>query len=79
MWSGSGCKTNIVIVYDDGRLRHLSFLEARRAQGFADDYMFCGTNKDNWLMVANAIPPGIAKVYIENITQGIITEASVTL
>ncbi|MBF0554117.1 MAG: DNA cytosine methyltransferase [Nitrospirae bacterium] len=67
MHSGSGCKSNMVIVYDDGRLRHLSFLEARRAQGFPDDYMFCGNNKDNWLMVANAIPPGIAAVYIQNI------------
>ncbi|WP_420266009.1 DNA cytosine methyltransferase [Candidatus Magnetominusculus dajiuhuensis] len=69
MCSGSGCHTNIVIVYDAGRLRHLSFLEARRAQGFPDDYMFCGNNKANWLMVANAIPPSIAKIYIESIAQ----------
>ncbi|MBF0487878.1 MAG: DNA (cytosine-5-)-methyltransferase [Nitrospirae bacterium] len=70
MYSGSGCKSNMVIVYDNGRLRHLSFLEARRAQGFTDDYMFCGNKKDNWLMVANAIPPGIAKTYIRRIDHG---------
>jgi DNA (cytosine-5)-methyltransferase 1 len=61
MCTGSGSKSNMVIVYDDGRLRHLSFLEARMAQGFPDDYIFGGYKKDQWLMVANAIPPGIAR------------------
>lgn len=51
---GSG---NSQIIYDDGVLRPLSFLEMVRAQSFPESYVFEGTRSERIAQVGNAVPP----------------------
>ncbi|MDP2167957.1 MAG: DNA cytosine methyltransferase [Thermodesulfovibrionales bacterium] len=67
--NGSGSKSNAVFIYDKGALRHISFKEAYRAQGFPDEYIFLGTVAQKWQMVANALPPAMARVLIQHISR----------
>lgn len=57
MYRGSGTSSNSTLIWDNGTIRNVSFLEARRAQGFPDDYVICGTKKEQWQQVGNAWPP----------------------
>lgn len=67
MCRGSGTGSHSTLIWDDGKIRNVSFIEARRAQGFPDDYIFCGKGKAPWLQVANAIPPTIAEQFIRGL------------
>lgn len=67
MWRGSGTSSHSTLIWDNGMIRNVSLIEARRAQGFPDSYVFCGTQKEQWQQIANAIPSPIAKILIETI------------
>ncbi len=67
MYRGSGTGSNSTLVWDGGRVRSVSLLEARRAQGFDDAYQFCGTIKEIWQQVANAWPPLMVKKLVETL------------
>lgn len=67
MWRGSGTGSNSTLIWDNGIVRNVSFLEARRAQGFEDTYKFRGTNKEQWQMVGNAWPPLMVTRLIESL------------
>ena len=60
-WGKGASRSQAVLVWEDGRLRMPSMLEARRAQGFADDFVFCGTVQQQWEQVARAVPPSMAE------------------
>lgn len=65
MYRGSGTSSHCNLVWEDGRIRNISITEARRAQGFPDDYIFVGTLREQWQMIANAISPMMAKILID--------------
>lgn len=69
MFRGSGTGSNSTLIWDDGAVRNVSLLEARRAQGFADSYRFCGTLKEIWQQVADAWPP----LMVTRLVEGILT------
>jgi len=66
-------RTNVSIVYEDGCLRPLSLLEARRGQGFPDDFVFCGGRINQWQQVGGAVAPPFA----EAVAKAIILNRSV--
>lgn len=49
--------------------RTISVREAARIQGFADDYVFCGTRANQPLQVANAVPPPVAAAVAAHLLQ----------
>jgi len=59
-YKGFGQK-QMALVYDDGRLREFTELEARRTQGFQDDFIFCGNQEQRWAQIGRAVPPPFAK------------------
>lgn len=59
-YKGAG-RSQSVMIYDDGRLRPISFVEARRGQGFPDDYVFLGTVAERWIEVGQAVGPPVAE------------------
>ena len=46
---------------DSKQLRTITVREAARLQTFEDDYIFDGSNMDNYKMIGNAVPPLFAK------------------
>lgn len=71
MYRGSGSSSNSALVWDNGVLRNVSFLEACRAQSFPDDYVFLGLQDEKWQQMANAIPPMMAKVLASTVLTSI--------
>ena len=67
MYRGSGSSSNAILIWDNGIIRNVSFLEARRAQDFKDSYIFCGTNKEKWQQVGNAWPPTLVTQLIRSL------------
>lgn len=61
-----GLRAGSQIVYDNGRLRRLTFLESVRAQSFPDDYIFKGSKKERWRQVGDAVPPLLMKAVLES-------------
>lgn len=59
-YKGFGQK-QMALVYDDGRLRGFTELEARRTQGFPDDFVFCGNQEQRWAQIGRAVPPPFAE------------------
>ena len=55
------------VIYDAGKLRHLTFLECVRAQSFPDNYIFNGTQAERYHQVGDAVPPLLAKAVAEAI------------
>lgn len=70
MYRGSWTSSHSTLVLDNGVFRNVSFLEARRAQGFPDEYVFCGTLEEQWKQVGNAFPPLMVKTFIKAIRTG---------
>jgi DNA (cytosine-5)-methyltransferase 1 len=58
-WRGAG-RAQVRLVYEAGVLRPLSFLEAKRGQGFPDSFVFMGNRKQQWQLVGQAVPPPFA-------------------
>jgi site-specific DNA-cytosine methylase len=62
-----GINIGSMLVYDEGRLRRLTFLEGARAQSFPDDYIFKGTVKEKWRQVGDAVPPLLMKAILSGL------------
>jgi DNA (cytosine-5)-methyltransferase 1 len=71
MYRGSGASSHSTLVWDNGVLRNVSFLEACRAQSFPEDYVFLGLHEERWQQVANAIPPMMASVLARTVLASI--------
>lgn len=52
---------------DPQQARSLTVREAARLQGFADDFVFCGSTGDQYKMIGNAVPPIFSKKLAEAI------------
>ena len=57
------------VIYDNGILRNLTFLECVRAQSFPDNYIFKGTQAQRYHEVGDAVPPLFAKAVAEAIKE----------
>lgn len=69
MYRGSGTSSHCNLIWEEGRIRNVSILEARRAQGFPDNYIFVGTIPRQWQMIANTLPPDLTKILIQSLTR----------
>lgn len=49
-----------LVSYNDGMKRRLSILELKRIQSFPDDYILCGSKKDQIIQLGNAVPCKLA-------------------
>jgi DNA (cytosine-5)-methyltransferase 1 len=58
-YKGAG-RSQVVLIYEEGRLRAMSFTEARRGQGFPDSFIFRGNEKQRWRQAGQAVPPPFA-------------------
>ena len=56
-----GLRAASVVIYDNGTLRKLSWLECVRTQSFPDDYIFKGTIAQRYHQLGDAVPPLLAK------------------
>ena len=63
----AGLRTSSIIVWDEGKLRRLSWLECVRVQSFPDDYIFNGTQVQRYHQLGDAVPPLLAKAVAEAI------------
>ena len=62
-----GLRSSSIIIWDEGKLRRLSWLESVRAQSFPDDYIFNGTQAQRYHQLGDAVPPLLAKAVAEAI------------
>jgi DNA (cytosine-5)-methyltransferase 1 len=63
----AGIRTSSIIVWDDGKLRRLSWLETIRSQSFPDNYIFNGTQAQRYHQIGDAVPPLLAKAIADAI------------
>lgn len=56
-----GLRASCPIIYEEGKLRRLSFRECQRAQSFPDDYIFKGNQAQRYHQLGDAVPPLLAK------------------
>lgn len=56
-----GIRAGSQVIYDNGILRKITFLECQRAQSFPDDYIFKGNLKERWRQLGDAVPPLMMK------------------
>jgi len=59
-----------LVKYSDTKIRRLTILELKRIQTFPDNYILCGSNKDQIIQIGNAVACDFAfhiSKYIENI------------
>ena len=64
-----GIRAGGTVVWDEGKLRRLSWLECVRAQSFPDDYIFKGTQAQRYHQLGDAVPPLLAKAVAEAIKE----------
>ena len=62
-----GLRSSSIVIWDEGRVRRISFRECTRAQSFPDDYTFTGTQVQRYHQVGDAVPPLLAKAVAEAI------------
>jgi len=65
----AGLRTSSIIVWDEGKLRRLSWLECVRVQSFPDNYIFNGTQVQRYHQLGDAVPPLLAKAVAEAIKE----------
>jgi len=64
-----GLRSSSIVIWDEGRLRRISFHECTRAQSFPDNYIFKGTQAQRYHQVGDAVPPLLAKAVAEAIKE----------
>ena len=64
-----GLRASSTIIWDQGKLRRLSWLECVRTQSFQDDYIFKGTQAQRYHQLGDAVPPLLAKAVAEAIKE----------
>jgi DNA (cytosine-5)-methyltransferase 1 len=62
-----GLRTPSTVIWDQGKLRRLSFLECVRGQSFPDHYVFKGTLDQRFHQLGDAVPPLLARAIAEAI------------
>lgn len=62
-----GLRAPSTIIWDQGKLRRLSWLECVRCQSFPDDYIFKGTLDQRYHQLGDAVPPLLARAIAEAI------------
>ena len=62
-------RTSSIIVWDEGKLRRLSWLECVRVQSFPDNYIFNGLQMQKYHQLGDAVPPLLAKAVAEAIKE----------
>ena len=65
----AGLRTSSIIIWDQGKLRRLSWLECVRVQSFPDNYIFHGTQAQRYHQLGDAVPPLLAKAIAEAINK----------
>lgn len=64
-----GLRSSSMVIWDEGKLRRVSFCECRRAQSFPDNYIFNGTQAERYHQVGDAVPPLLAKAVAKAIKE----------
>lgn len=59
---------------DSKQARSITVREAARLQGFPDDYVFIGTQADQFKMIGNAVPPSFSKILADSIYELLFKE-----
>jgi DNA (cytosine-5)-methyltransferase 1 len=59
--------SDALVKYDDTNIRRLTILELKRIQSFPDDYVLCGSKKDQIMQIGNAVACKFAKSIGEHI------------
>ena len=52
---------------DSDQARSITVREAARLQTFPDDYIFVGSQMDQYKMIGNAVPPAMSKIIAESV------------
>lgn len=65
--------SDALVYYDDQNIRRLSVLELKRIQSFPDDYVLCGTKKDQIMQIGNAVACKFAKALGEHVKKILTT------
>lgn len=65
----AGLRTSSIIIWDEGKLRRLSWLECVRVQSFPDNYIFNGTTVQRYHQLGDAVPPLLAKAIAQAIKE----------
>ena len=61
---------------DPNQARSITVREAARLQTFSDDYVFVGSQMDQYKMIGNAVPPAMSKVVAESVWELLFREHS---
>ncbi|MFH1694416.1 MAG: DNA cytosine methyltransferase [Patescibacteria group bacterium] len=56
-----------LVMYDEKTVRMLTPRECARIQGFPDDFEFCGSKRDVYTQIGNAVPPPLARAIAKEI------------
>lgn len=59
--------SDALLKYDEQNIRRLTVLELKRIQSFPDDYVLCGTKKDQIMQIGNAVACKFAKALGEHV------------
>lgn len=59
--------SDALVRYSDNEVRMLTPLETARIQSFPDDFVFCGSKKEQYRQIGNAVPPLLAKAVADAI------------
>ena len=62
-----GLRNSSIVIWDEGKIRRISFRECARAQSFPDNYIFKGTQAERYHQIGDAVPPLLAKAVAEAI------------
>ncbi len=63
--------SDALVKYSENEMRMLTPLEAARVQSFPDDFIFCGSKREQYRQIGNAVPCLLAKAVAEEIKKGL--------